>query len=248
MMQTSAQLLMNMGDHEQVGRLFTLALSCANIGVDLLYQVLVERLITDPVFEEQFCGNLRGQGLVMVGRSMEHGVALAQAEDMKSLFTYTDERREFSDGRQRGLKHKIFTYVRLASAIAVCAAAFPKNAENGERDLVTFTVEDVINLIKKAASEAKLPDEDEPSHRLEPEVILALFIQELPTDDRNSGSLDSLRASIQKTVDKFVEFNLLIERPANADGVVDYSATWRLTKLVEHFGDKALVARLREAA
>lgn len=247
-MQTSAQLLMNMGDHEQVGRLFTLAFSGANIGADPVYRALVERLITDPVFEEQFCGNLRGQGLVMVGRSMEHGAALAQAEDMKSLFTVSDERREYTDGRQRGLKQKIFTYVRLASVIAVCAAAFPKSAENGERDLVTFTVEDVINLIKKAASEAELPDEDAPSYRLEPDVILAMFIQELPTDDRNSSSLESLRACVEKAIERLVEFNLLIVRPANADGVVDYSSTWRLTKLVEHFADKALVARLREAA
>lgn len=245
-MASSAQLLLNMGDQEQTGRLLHLALGAANIGNNPVYRALVERIITDPVFEEQFSGNLRGHGLVMIGRSMEHGVALAQGDDLVSFFC--SDRKDYADGRHKGLKHKRLSYVRLASLVAVCAAAFPKSAEGGERDLVSFTVDDVVALLKKAASEAALPDPDAPPSMPEPEEIIAMFIQETPTDDRNDGAVESLRANVMKAVKKLVENNYLIERPANADGVVDYTAHWRLTKLVEYFADRTLVARLRAAA
>lgn len=245
-MTTSSTLLADMSDHEQVGRLLTLALKFAKIGKEPLYKALVERLLTDPAFEESFSENLMGHGLVMIGRSMEHGVALAQGNDQKSLFCAN--RADFTDGRVMSEKLRRLGYVRLSSVVAVCAAAFPKSAEGGGRDLVTFTIDDVVALIRKAASDVVVNENSVPGDMPEPAEIIASVIQDMPTDDRYTGAIDSVRANVTATIQKLVKMEYLSQRPPNADGVVDYSAQWKLVKLVEYFGDRTLVSTLRSAA
>jgi hypothetical protein len=235
-----------MSDQEQFGTLFSLTLSSASIPEGSLYRDLVERLLTDGEFESGFIDMLRGSGLVLLGASLDHGIALAQEEGQNSIFCAN--RSDFSDGRYRDRTLKRMSYVRMATVVAVCAAAFPKNAETGNREMISFSVDDVVAIMKKAASEAVLPGPDDPVSLPEPEDIIASVIQDTPTDDRNEGAVKSIKANAQKTMEALVNMGYLIERPANADGVIDYSPHWKLTKLVQHFASKTLVARLREAA